>query len=278
MKMIRVILFSVAMMLLLACLPAQADAAKMEQINVYLEGTELYFDNGVYIQNGRTLVEFRAIFEELGFDVSYDAKTKGVKGVKKGLVIELKVGSKQAFVNGQPQTLDVAAQIIGGRTFVPLRFVSESAGIQVKWVQNPAREIYLLDPTVPKRPFELAFGNKKAQFSLPTILENDLRSSARVVTESGMTAYAVDFYYRDTTYIQDDVWSLAVFKVQQRDWDDFWSYGMMQKIGTSNDGWVYALNMPGEDPYMFGRYPVGSEREYMRIHYHLKHAIIATLQ
>lgn len=279
MKSFQVMLFSLIILIIAISGPLHADAAKMENIDVYLEGTELYFDNGVYIQSGRTLVEFRAIFEELGLSVSYDAKTKSVKGVKEGLVIELTVNSKQALVNGKPQTMDVAAQVVNGRTFVPLRFISEAAGIQVKWVQGSYfREIYLLDPNVAKRTLEISFGNKKSQFSLPIVLENDLTYEARTEKTSGMTAYAVDFYYRDTKYIEDNVWLLAVYKVQQRDWDQFWSYGVMQKIATSSDGWVYVINTPGEDPYMFGRYPVGSEQEYMRVHYHLKHSIIATLQ
>jgi hypothetical protein len=50
-----------------------------------------------------------------------------------GRSISLHVGSTQATVNGQPETLDVAPFIVGASTYVPLRFVSESLGASVNY-------------------------------------------------------------------------------------------------------------------------------------------------
>ncbi len=47
--------------------------------------------------------------------------------------ILLKVGDLNAEVAGQPVTLDVPPQLVGGRTLVPLRFLVESLGAQVAW-------------------------------------------------------------------------------------------------------------------------------------------------
>jgi len=48
--------------------------------------------------------------------------------------IVLTLGSDIALINGEPVTLDCPAETRPpGRTFVPLRFVSETLGAQVDW-------------------------------------------------------------------------------------------------------------------------------------------------
>lgn len=50
-----------------------------------------------------------------------------------GDVIVMQLNNKSASVNGKPVTLDVAPFLQDGRTLVPLRFVSEALGAEVKW-------------------------------------------------------------------------------------------------------------------------------------------------
>lgn len=45
----------------------------------------------------------------------------------------IQIDNTTAYVNGVPYTLDVPARIIGNRTMVPARFVSESLGCVVTW-------------------------------------------------------------------------------------------------------------------------------------------------
>ena len=49
------------------------------------------------------------------------------------ITILLTVGSKYAEVNGKSFVLDVAPQILKGRTVIPLRFVTEALGCEVEW-------------------------------------------------------------------------------------------------------------------------------------------------
>lgn len=86
---------------------------------------------------GRTLVPIRVISEKLGAKVDYNAQTQDIKIEKEGVVINLKVGSTQAQVNGVTKTLDVPASVKDGRTFVPVRFVSEALNTKVNY--NSAR-------------------------------------------------------------------------------------------------------------------------------------------
>jgi len=48
-------------------------------------------------------------------------------------VIILMIGDKKAMVNGFEVPLDVPPSIIKGRTFVPIRFISEAFGAEVEW-------------------------------------------------------------------------------------------------------------------------------------------------
>ncbi|MBM7566489.1 stalk domain-containing protein [Paenibacillus sacheonensis] len=47
--------------------------------------------------------------------------------------VDLKLGSKNAVVGGQPVKLDVAPLLLDGTTYLPLRFVTEAMGAQIDW-------------------------------------------------------------------------------------------------------------------------------------------------
>ncbi|WP_223067597.1 stalk domain-containing protein [Paenibacillus caui] len=112
-------------------LPASAAG---NPIGVTVDGNVLHFSAGTpYSENGTTFVPFRAIFEKLGLQVSWDSKTKKVTGKKNGLSIELTVGSRTAKVNGVLKNLTLAPAVRGNTVYVPLRFISQTAGADVNW-------------------------------------------------------------------------------------------------------------------------------------------------
>jgi len=80
---------------------------------------------------GRLLVPLRAIFEALGATVDFSGGQ--VRAQRGPTLLQLQIGSTQASVNGQNRVLDVPAQAIFGRTFVPLRFVGEALGAGVNF-------------------------------------------------------------------------------------------------------------------------------------------------
>ena len=100
---------------------------------VFVDGRQLAFEVRPIIENGRTLVPLRTIFEALGAHVGWEASTRTVRADKSGTEIKLVVGQTTAYKNGSAVKLDVPSKIVGGRTFVPLRFVSEALGAQVQW-------------------------------------------------------------------------------------------------------------------------------------------------
>jgi len=105
------------------------------QIGVTVDGNPVQFSGGAaprYI-DGRVLVPLRGVFEEMGANVDWDRMSRTITASANGRDIKLKVGSHTGWVDGQRVQLDVPAQIIGGNTMVPIRFLSESLGADVRW-------------------------------------------------------------------------------------------------------------------------------------------------
>lgn len=85
------------------------------------------------VQNDRTLVPLRAIFEGLGATVDWDEETQTVTSVRNDITITLTIGSNILYRNGEAIQLDVPAQKLNDRTLVPIRAISESFGCTVDW-------------------------------------------------------------------------------------------------------------------------------------------------
>lgn len=81
----------------------------------------------------RTLVPVRFVSEALGARVDWVAAERRVVITGAGNEIILTVGSDRVLVNGLPGTLDCPAELVASRTFVPLRFVSETLGARVDY-------------------------------------------------------------------------------------------------------------------------------------------------
>ncbi len=105
----------------------------VETIGIKVKGMFIYSDVPAFIENGRTLVPMRAIFEALGADVVWDAETATATASKDGRVVKITENSTTAYVDDNEQTLDVPAMIRDGRFVVPVRFVSESFNAKVAW-------------------------------------------------------------------------------------------------------------------------------------------------
>lgn len=116
--------------------------ANNQPIKITIDGVSLQADQMPIIVNGRTLVPLRAIFEALGARVVYEPATKKITATRNNTTIVLHVGSDRAYVNNQLRVLDVPAQTVSGRTLVPVRFVSEALGDDVKY-NAVAREVVI---------------------------------------------------------------------------------------------------------------------------------------
>ena len=100
---------------------------------VFYNGEKIKFDQIPVIENGRTLVPLRAIFEKIGANVEWNGDTQTVTATKDDITVSLTINNTTANKNGEALTLDVPAKIINGRTLVPVRFISDCFGVNVDW-------------------------------------------------------------------------------------------------------------------------------------------------
>lgn len=103
------------------------------EITVVINGREIEFDERPIIREDRVLVPLRKIFEELGAAVTWEDSTQIISAIKGDIDIKMKIGENIINRNGQIITLDVPAQIINDRTYVPTRAVAECFGARVEW-------------------------------------------------------------------------------------------------------------------------------------------------
>lgn len=101
--------------------------------SVTLNGQPLATSVPPTVQNGRTLVPMRDIFEALGATVVWSPADRSIAAQKDATRIWLQIGNSTARVNDRNVWLDEAPKISNGSTLVPLRFVSEALGAQVAW-------------------------------------------------------------------------------------------------------------------------------------------------
>ena len=88
-------------------------------------------DAAPYVANDRTYVPFRALGEALGAEVVWDNDARTVTYTLGKTEVVMTIGEKTYTVNGEEKTMDVAPEITGDRTYVPVRFVGEALGFKV---------------------------------------------------------------------------------------------------------------------------------------------------
>ncbi len=132
----RVLTLTLALLMLLT--PMNVFAKRHQKRDIPLNGIIVndhivFSDVAPYIKKGRTFVPIRFIAEELGFDVKWDAKTRTATMTEGDSTVVVTIGSKTMLVNGEARELDLPAEITDGRTFVPLRAISEAFSKKVDY-------------------------------------------------------------------------------------------------------------------------------------------------
>jgi len=128
--------------------PAQAQNTPV--ISIFLDGQQIHSDVSPYIipTVNVTMVPLRVISENLGAEVYWDGQSQTATIIKDDTVLSMTMNQKYALVNDGQIGLDASVENRGGRTMVPLRFVSEQLGLQVGWEQS-TRTITLLTGNAP---------------------------------------------------------------------------------------------------------------------------------
>jgi len=106
--------------------------------NMYVNGKLVILDSVPIVRNDRTLLPIRFVAEALGAQVGWDEAQQKVTIQDSKTKIEMWINKPTAIVNGKtvyidPANYKVVPILVNGRTMLPVRFVSESLGAQVKW-------------------------------------------------------------------------------------------------------------------------------------------------
>jgi thiosulfate/3-mercaptopyruvate sulfurtransferase len=114
-------------------MPMGSPATEASTIRILIDGEPMTLQVAPIMRAGRVLVPFRALFEAFGATVGWVDATATVTGQLGGTTISMVLNRPEATVNGRTVRLDVAPIAVSGRTLVPLRFVAENLGADVRW-------------------------------------------------------------------------------------------------------------------------------------------------
>lgn len=114
---------------------------------------------------GRVLVPAREVFEPLGASVQWDVVAKKVIIDYKTSTMILTADETDVWLDGQIVQLDVPAKIINDKVMIPIRFVSETMGFDVNWM-NSTYSVYISDG-------ETSDGHIKDEESMEELIQDD---------------------------------------------------------------------------------------------------------
>jgi len=123
----KIIIFTI--LALMCWLPSFAD----DTIRIEIDGKPLVLEVAPQIENGRTLVPFKAIFEALGLKIDWLSEQRIATAYNADMNVSVKIKAAYGNINGELIALEAPGKIVNGRTLVPLKFVSEAFGSEVAW-------------------------------------------------------------------------------------------------------------------------------------------------
>lgn len=168
--------------------PAAAAAAPVQ---VVLDGRTLALDPAPTIVEDRTLVPMRGLLEAMGATVTWEGDTQTVKAARGDRYVQLRIGRRLACLSADcasSASLDVPARIIGDRTYVPARFVSQAMGARVSW--DAARRAVVIET-------DKAPDYQYSTLTIPTLQAGQKITGPLQLQAAGLTGAYVQFYLID---------------------------------------------------------------------------------
>jgi len=181
----------VSLPLMFSLLPASPAAAATPPLRIYLDGKFLPLDPAPTIVEDRTLVPLRGLLEAMGATVTWDEAERAVTATKGDRYVRLKIDRRLACLDpacSSAAVLDVPARIIGDRTFIPARFVSQAMGARVDW--DGEQRAVLVDTG---RPPEI----QPSLLSVPTLRAGQVISEPIQLQTAGLAGKLVQYFLLD---------------------------------------------------------------------------------
>lgn len=117
-------------------------------IQISVDGRTIQFEEAMpYMDtNNHILIPVRFVSEELGAKVSWDSKARQVTIYNEESTAKLFIGKQEVSVNGQEAVIDTMPVFKEQRMYVPLRFISEAFGADVRWDQQKQVVVIIKEP------------------------------------------------------------------------------------------------------------------------------------
>lgn len=107
-------------------------------------------DAPVRTVRGSLLLPMRAVFEALQAEVRWVPAARQITAVRGDVTVQLWIDKPVAIVNDKEMPLAVPPTLIGGSTYVPLRFPAEAFGGEVTWLGSQRLAVVAIAPLTPK--------------------------------------------------------------------------------------------------------------------------------
>ena len=141
------------------------------EVTVKLNDQQIKSDQKNLLIEDRVFVLARFVTEALNGKIDWIEETREVTIALEDTNIKLAIDSDIAYVNGNEYKLDSRPFIREGRTYIPVRFVSENLNCAVQWIP----ETFTVD--IKKEGLEVA----EDKIEIPTYTDEDLLWLSRIV-------------------------------------------------------------------------------------------------
>jgi len=98
--------------------------------------------------NGSLLLPMRAVFEALRAEVRWFQAERRITAVRGDVTVQLWIDRRAAIINDREIELAVPPTLIGGSTYIPLRFPAEAFGGKVEWLGPQRLAVVTIDPLI----------------------------------------------------------------------------------------------------------------------------------
>ncbi len=172
-------------------LPPYRVAAAALSVQVILDGQVIPLNPPATVVADRTLVPLRGVFEAMGATATWNGAERSIAVQRGDRYVRLKIDRRLACLDPScyaAATLDVPAQLIGDRTFVPVRFIATTMGVSVDW--DPVRRAVLIDTS--KEGVSVP-----APVTVPTLLPGQMIRGPFPLRAEGATGSRVQFLLLD---------------------------------------------------------------------------------
>lgn len=177
--------FTVLFLLLLSINTIDVSAAKLinkglyaqDDVTIVINEEEVTFNDLILNKDGHLLLPMRDFYESIDAQVSWDQETQTASSNRNGRNVDLKINSTIANVDGKNVSMAISALLYKDRTYIPLRFVSETFDGTVNWDATKQEVKVSLDskptkPEIDENPLILHINNKRVSMSEPAIIKD----------------------------------------------------------------------------------------------------------